>query len=37
MARGQGKGQKHHNNSGATIGFEVQLWAAANALRNHAA
>ena len=34
MARGKGTAQKHHNNNGATIGFEAQLWAAADALRN---
>ncbi|MDA8255338.1 MAG: class I SAM-dependent DNA methyltransferase [Betaproteobacteria bacterium] len=35
MARGKGTAQKHHNNNGATIGFEAQLWAAADALRNN--
>lgn len=37
MARGQGTAQKHHNNSGAAIGCEDRLWAAADALRNPAA
>ena len=37
MARGKGKAQKNSTSNGATVGFEAKLWAAADALRTHAA
>jgi type I restriction enzyme M protein len=35
MARGTRKGERSANGSGANLGFEAKLWAAADALRNN--